>query len=148
LVAKPSFAVSNPDPAKQEVVNARRVSTAVLASVDQPVKGIVKDEDGNPIPGVNIVLKGTSVGMITDASGKFEFPQNVKEGDVLVFSFIGYKTEEFGITRIAGEPISITMILDVEILGDLVVMGEVDVEQPYAPKSKWSSFVNVIKHLF
>jgi hypothetical protein len=148
LVAKPSFAISNPEPVKKDVTNARRISTEVLHSVDQLIKGVVKDEDGNPIPGVNIVLAGTSVGMISDSDGKFEFPQRLKEGDVLMFSFIGYITQEYRVSRIVEESVFITMKLDVEVLGDLVVMGEVDVEQPYAPKSKLNSFLTVIKRWF
>src|SRR6188508_351138 len=49
--------------------------------------GQVTDEDGSPIPGVNIVVKGTTAGTTTDTDGKYVI--SVAESDVLVFSFIG-----------------------------------------------------------
>jgi len=46
------------------------------------------------------------------------------------------------------ESLLITLMADVQVLGDLVITGEVDIEQPYAPKSKWSSLVTTIKRWF
>ena len=57
------------------------------------VKGIVLDNgSGQPITGVNINIQGTSNGVSTDFDGKFQIP-NVKVGDKIVFSFVGYKNE-------------------------------------------------------
>ena len=57
------------------------------------VKGTVKDVNGEPLPGVTILIKGTTIGVATDADGKFAF--NVPRIDSLVLqvSFIGYQTE-------------------------------------------------------
>lgn len=60
------------------------------------IKGVVKDSLGNPLPGVIVKLKGTSRGTTTDASGAFSLDQ-VKDGDVLIFSLIGYATIEVAI---------------------------------------------------
>lgn len=57
------------------------------------VKGKVTDEKGNPLPGVSIVMKGTSQGVVTDTEGKY-FLTNIAEDDTLVFSFVGMKTQE------------------------------------------------------
>ena len=61
------------------------------------VKGMVSDEDG-PLAGVNIVLKGSKVGAITDIEGTFIFPKALRPGDVLVFSYLGYQTQNIVIS--------------------------------------------------
>ena len=66
-------------------------------SSERTVKGIVADQDG-PLIGATVVLKGTSVGVATDEKGEFTFPQQLKEGDVLVVSYLGYKKQEVTIT--------------------------------------------------
>ena len=59
----------------------------------QTVEGVVVDSKSNqPLPGVNVVVKGTSNGVSTDLDGKFKIAK-IKNGDVLEFSFIGYKSE-------------------------------------------------------
>ena len=55
---------------------------------EKVIKGVVSDSSG-PIPGVNVVVKGTKVGIQTDFDGKFSI--QAKTGDVLVFSFVGLK---------------------------------------------------------
>ncbi|MCQ2249647.1 MAG: TonB-dependent receptor [Bacteroidales bacterium] len=59
------------------------------------VKGVVYDETGSPIPGVSVYVKGTTSGTITDFDGNFSI--NVDPDATLVFSFIGYSTEEIAI---------------------------------------------------
>ncbi|HDZ40695.1 MAG TPA: SusC/RagA family TonB-linked outer membrane protein [Bacteroidetes bacterium] len=56
------------------------------------VTGTVTDEKGDPLPGVNIIVKGTVQGTITDADGKYTL--SVAPGATLVFSYVGYKTQE------------------------------------------------------
>ncbi|TKG92932.1 SusC/RagA family TonB-linked outer membrane protein [Puteibacter caeruleilacunae] len=60
------------------------------------VKGNVTDENGDPLPGVSVVVKGTTVGITTDFDGKYslELPAGA---DVLVFSFVGMKTQEVAV---------------------------------------------------
>lgn len=54
------------------------------------VSGVVKDKTGQPLPGVNIIEKGTQNGISTDMTGQYKL--NVQEGATLVFTYIGYKT--------------------------------------------------------
>ncbi len=63
------------------------------ASQQKKITGKVTDEKGEPLPGVTIVVKGTTSGIITDMDGKYSIsmPNGV---DVLTFSFIGYKINE------------------------------------------------------
>lgn len=88
------------------------------------VKGIVKsDEDNAPLAGVNIYLKGTSIGTFSDESGRFEFPQKLHTGDILIFSFIGLQTQELVITDAISEFVEIRMVYDTSI-----ILGEVSVD--------------------
>ncbi|RYJ36981.1 TonB-dependent receptor [Flavobacterium anhuiense] len=83
------------------------------------VSGIVKDKTGAPLPGVNIVEKGTSNGVSTDFEGSFRI--KVKEGATLVFSYVGFTTVE---KAASGDKISITLSEnDGQVLNDVVVVG-------------------------
>nr|MQY78020.1 TonB-dependent receptor plug domain-containing protein [Bacteroidota bacterium] len=84
------------------------------------VTGKVIDEDGNPLPGVNIVIKGTMTGTITNADGNYSIEVDDPNA-TLVFSFIGYITQE---AEIAGrEAIDITFALDVFGLEEVIAIG-------------------------
>ena len=56
----------------------------------QSVSGVVSDTSG-PLPGVNVIVKGTSTGTVTNFDGEYEV--NANNGDTLVFSFLGYLTQ-------------------------------------------------------
>ena len=62
---------------------------------DRPVSGTVTDKTGAPFAGVNIVVKGTSTGTLTDTSGKYSI--NVPSNATLVFSFVGFSTQEIAV---------------------------------------------------
>ena len=69
------------------------VAAATLGTIAQTVSGRVTDEADAPIPGVNVLVKGTTIGTTTDTDGKFalEVPD---DNAILVFSFIGYQSQE------------------------------------------------------
>ncbi|WGU71197.1 carboxypeptidase-like regulatory domain-containing protein [Capnocytophaga canimorsus] len=81
---------------------------------------MVKDQQGVPIIGVNVVIKGTSKGVSTDFEGNFVL--SAKEGNVLVFSAIGYKTQEKKVMK-NGAFISVVMEEDLMEIGEVVVTG-------------------------
>ena len=64
------------------------------------VKGTVSDEEG-PLPGVNVVLKGTKIGTSTDFEGNYVFPKKLKKGDILVFTHISMESNDFSGRRLA-----------------------------------------------
>ena len=66
--------------------------TQITFAQDRTVTGVVTDESGLPIPGVNVLVKGTSNGVQTDFHGKFKIAAS--QGQTLVFSFLGMKTQE------------------------------------------------------
>ena len=59
---------------------------------DRTVTGVVSDNSGLPLPGVNVLVKGTKSGVQTDMDGKFSIKANADQ--TLVFSFLGFTTQE------------------------------------------------------
>lgn len=96
------------------------VITPANFSQEITVKGKITDIEGNPLPGVNIVEKGTTNGAVTDLDGNYSI--NVSSANsVLIFSFIGYLSEE---VEIAGQTsIDMTMVEDLVALEEVVVIG-------------------------
>lgn len=90
-------------------------------AIDRTISGQVTSiEDGTPIPGVNIVLKGTTTGTITNHLGKYEItiPDS---GKVLIFSFIGYVSKEIKIEVLS--VMDVVLSLDVNQLSEVIVTG-------------------------
>ncbi len=85
------------------------------------IRGTVADVDGNPIPGVIIIIKGTTQGTITDINGKFVIAVS-DDLSTLVFSFIGYITEEKIVTHETPE-LRIIMAQDIVSLEEVVTVG-------------------------
>ena len=91
--------------------------TPYLASAGNiPIKGKVLNSKGEPLPGVTVLLKGTSTGTSTNADGHFSILASSEQG-ILVFSFIGYRREE----KKAAEIMEIILQEDVQTLGEVVV---------------------------
>lgn len=86
----------------------------------QVVKGSVADEKGEPLPGVSVLLKGTQQGTTTNGSGEYSIPVP-NENATLVFSFVGYITQEV----IVGNrtTVDISMAVDAKGLEEVVVVG-------------------------
>ncbi len=83
------------------------------------MRGTVTDKtNGQPLPGVNVVVRGTSNGVSTDFDGKYSI-NNVKTGDVVVFSYIGYK--EFTVTYQGQTTANVVMEEDANQLNEVVV---------------------------
>jgi len=97
---------------------------SVEASAQEPQKkelsGIVKDGNGLPIPGVSVVIKGTTIGTITDVNGQFKLPVQTN-AKTIAFSFVGMETKEFAI----GAKTSFAVVLSEQInsLDEVVAVG-------------------------
>lgn len=83
------------------------------------IRGVVKGTDGKPIPGVNVVLKNTSNGVATGVDGKYAL--TVPADGILVFSFIGYQTQEIPVE--GKTTINITLEENASVLSEVVVVG-------------------------
>jgi len=94
----------------------------IVLSPKQPQKvtGIVTDEKGSTIPGVNIQVEGTTIGVTTDVNGKYTIELPGDNG-VLIFTFIGYTTQKI---EVKGEAtINVTMVAETQNLQEIVVVG-------------------------
>ncbi len=88
--------------------------------LDQVVTGKITDENSEGLPGVNILVKGTTTGTVTDISGNYRI--TVPDGDaILVFSSVGYNTEEVAVGD--QSTINLQMTPDVQALSEIVVVG-------------------------
>lgn len=84
------------------------------------ISGVVVDEQGNPLPGVTVLIKGTTQGAATDIDGKFALLlPHPKE--VLVVSFVGMKTRE--VEAVAGKPLKIVLHSDAKMIDEVIVTG-------------------------
>lgn len=83
------------------------------------IHGLVKDNNGAPIAGVSVVVRGTQKGTTTNASGAFTI--DASRGDVLEFTFIGYKKESITIGNSTN--IAVTMEAEATMGSDVVVVG-------------------------
>ncbi|MEO7992623.1 MAG: DUF4139 domain-containing protein [Chryseolinea sp.] len=83
------------------------------------VRGKVVDENGEAIPGVNIVVKGSTIGTVTDAYGSYSLTLP-GPNSTLVFSFVGYSSQEFAATN---PNMNVTLASDVTALQEVVVAG-------------------------
>lgn len=98
----------------------KQAEVHVLAQKGYIVKGIVKDQLGEPLGGVSIVVKGTTVGTTTDLDGNFTL--NVPANNVtLAFSFIGFKSQEVALK--GQTDLNIVLSEDTEMLDEVVVVG-------------------------
>ena len=84
------------------------------------VSGVVRDDTGSPVPGVNVIEKGTTNGTATDVDGRYSLLVN-SEDAILVFSFIGYTTQE--VTVGGRSSIEVSMAPDTQTLQEVVVVG-------------------------
>jgi TonB-linked SusC/RagA family outer membrane protein len=94
--------------------------TNYSANAQGTVQGLVTDSLNAPVPGVNVLIKGTSIGTVTSSAGTFvlNLPDQ-NESHVLVFTFIGYKTEEVSLN--GSSTVNVTLEEDRAVLDEVVV---------------------------
>lgn len=94
------------------------IGTTNLIAQDRTVSGkVTSEEDGTPLPGVNVVLQGTQTGAVTDVDGNYRLTVPGNAGEVLVFTFIGLRTEEV--------PIGNRSVIDLQMQADVTQLSEV-----------------------
>lgn len=92
----------------------------LVSYAQDKLQGTVKDTSGEPMIGVSVKVKGTKTGAITDFDGNFSLP-SVKKSDVLVFTYVGYVTQEL---KAAGKKrLDVVMEEDAKTLSEVVVVG-------------------------
>lgn len=116
---------------KKQAIYLKKVPEAGVGSTVEPDKkgwgmadwltGTVTDRARQPLPGVNVLIKGTTTGTTTDAQGTYRL--QVNENDVLVFSFIGYKTVEVQVNG--------STTIDIQLEEEIASLNEVVVNAGY-----------------
>lgn len=82
------------------------------------ISGVVRDEQGEPLIGVSVLIEGTTQGTITDFDGNFTL--NAQEGQTLEVSYMGYRTEH---VRVSGSSLAVVLREDTKTLDEVVVVG-------------------------
>ena len=100
-------------------VTASGSDASAIVQQDGTCKGIVKDATGESVIGASVVVKGTTNGTITDFEGNFSL-SNVKKGDVLLISYVGYQTQE---VKWNGTSLNVVLKEDSKTLSEVVVVG-------------------------
>lgn len=104
----------------KQIVLIKKPNKTDQITKDLTVKGVVKDDLGMPIPGANIIVKGTSTGVITDFDGNYSI--KVKDSDaILVFSYIGFKTKEVAVD--GNNKLNVVLESDLGELAAVVLVG-------------------------
>jgi TonB-linked SusC/RagA family outer membrane protein len=89
------------------------------AAAQGVIKGTVRDDQGLGLPGVSVVVKGTTAGTVTENSGVYTV--NASANSVLVFSYIGYLTQEVQVGN--KSTVDVKLVSDTKALGEVVVVG-------------------------
>jgi len=93
---------------------------------EKTISGTITDGQGLPLPGVNVVVKGTTRGTQSDFDGKYSI--SASQGEVLQFSFVGYKTSTAAVG--ASSNVSVTMQESNEVLNEVIVTGYTSTKRP------------------
>ncbi|WP_255490564.1 SusC/RagA family TonB-linked outer membrane protein [Dysgonomonas sp. 511] len=88
------------------IVSVKDAAGVQTVQQARTITGTVEDVSGEPLIGVSVAVKGTTTGTMTDIDGKFAL--NVKDGDIIVISYVGYKTKEIAV----GNKTTIKVVLD------------------------------------
>jgi TonB-linked SusC/RagA family outer membrane protein len=96
-------------------------SKSAKVNIEQKtISGKVTDANGQPLPGVTIVVKGTTIGVVSDADGNYRLP-NIADNAVLVFSFVGMISQEI---KVSGQTaINIALLYDTIGIEEIVTIG-------------------------
>lgn len=121
LVKKKQIILKKKENHSDDVSNSSLLLKNKTTVVDQSqINGTITDSDGQPLPGANVLVKGTTMGVVADFDGKYQLdvPAN---GETLVFSYLGFKTIEVSIN--GQSTINVTLETDSEALEEVVVVG-------------------------
>ena len=98
-----------------------------LFSQNNIIEGQVFDSNRNPLPFVNIYLKQSNIGVITNRNGQFKVNiSDIYKKDSLIVSFIGYKTQVYGLNQIKSNYLKINLLENIEIIAEISISAKQD----------------------
>ncbi|WP_158027259.1 TonB-dependent receptor [Labilibacter marinus] len=105
---------------RQIIISPESIDASYVQAISKTITGKVVDDSGEALPGVTVIINGSTTGTITDVDGKYSL-SNVKESDILIFSFIGMRATEV----LVGDQtaIDITLKPDAVSLDEIVAIG-------------------------
>ena len=103
------------------VVVIRKSAKKIEKAQQITLSGTVRDKDGQTLPGVSVVIKGTSLGGATDIDGKYRFTVPLAKDMILVFSFVGMETKE--VVYKGESTLNVTLNSDITEMAEVVVTG-------------------------
>ena len=106
---------------EDRTVIIRKAGISLQQQQETVVRGTVKDEKGQPLPGVTVLFKGTTIGVVTDNDGHYDVTLPTGTKPILLFSFIGMQTQE--VTYNGQSEINVTMKEEVSEMDEVVVTG-------------------------
>lgn len=136
-----AFGQTKEEPTTIQTENKNKVKQIEGLSEGIIIKGIISDEIG-PLAGANVALKNSNIGVTTNFDGEFTFPKPLNVGDILLVSYVGFKTQEINVTN---QTNTITLKMDDSLRHDIYMIGEVSVAKLYQSKP---SFVQRVKSWF
>lgn len=114
ILALPLFAEVQADPSAV-------FSPTPVQSSQREVTGTIRDEStGESLPGVSIVIKGTTLGTVSDADGRYRIAVS-DQNAVLVYSFLGFRSQEVVVG--SRSEIDVALVADIRTLNEVVVVG-------------------------
>ncbi len=119
-IADKQVIITKSEPVSELLTLKSNLNTEAQQIPKKELSGTVKDSQGFPLPGVTVMVKGTTTGIVTDNDGKFKLLVSL-DAKILVFSFIGMKTQEF---TIAGKTnFSVVMVEAAVAMEDVIVVA-------------------------
>ena len=103
------------------LVFALLFATSQIFAQEGTVSGVISGDDGTALPGATVQIKGTNTGITTDIDGKYTIDISGVENSVLVFSFVGYLSQEVEVGT--QTVIDVNLVSDVQSLDEIVVVG-------------------------
>src|SRR5690349_8332142 len=98
------------------------ILTFSAAHAQEVIKGAIKDDSGEPLPGATIVIKGTNTHTVSDVEGQFSIPAAKEFPFTLLVNLTGYKSSEVEVYEVTGEDIEVSLNND-NVLEEIVVVG-------------------------
>ena len=101
--------------------NDGKLKSSVTSPQEKSISGTVVDEEGMPLPGVSVIVKGTTIGIVTNPDGNYNLTGIPADAKTLVFSFVGMRAQEVNI----GNKATINITLEAEAIGldEVIAVG-------------------------
>lgn len=112
---------------------ANNPNSYIITVAQQEVKGVVSDQNGIPLPGVTVLVKGKNRGTTTNIDGEYRIA--IEPGDILVFSFMGYTSLE--------EPVNGRREIVIQLEEDISILGEIQINAGYYNTTRRESTGNI-----